>query len=256
MSLTPTPIPKSSDNCHITNKSIGDQLNAAKLFGDSNSGIKFLTWKRRCQQATQNHVRHLFETISRFKSQVRSISCCWQRLFETKWELTSNTESWLHIFRHMALQIGTYDKRKFKHEEVPTRSKSVTASRNLKQGQHWQMSNIRFRSYEQLLMKGAHTFSSIPTKDPISVTLPDGNKVSSTHKCVLDLPWLPKQAREGHVVPGLTSHSLMSVVTLCNAGCEVTFTKTDVKIRCKGKIILTGYKRNRTGLWMLSLKKK
>ena len=64
-----------------------------------------------------------------------------------------------------------------------------------------------------------------PASSPLNVKLPDGACVSSTHTCTLNLPQLPTRAREGHIIPGLASHSLMSVVKLCNAGCEVTFKK-------------------------------
>ena len=57
----------------------------------------------------------------------------------------------------------------------------------------------------------------------------DKNKASLTHKCVLDLPGLPEQTRESHVVPGLTSYSLMSVVILCNARYNMIFAKVNVK---------------------------
>lgn len=105
-------------------------------------------------------------------------------------------------------------------------------------------------------MTDAHRFSSIPEKDPISVTLTDGNEVRLTHKCILDLPGLPEKTREGHVVPGLTSRSLISVVTLCNTGCKVTFTKVNVKVTYNGKVVLPGSKYDRTGLWMVPLNNK
>ena len=45
------------------------------------------------------------------------------------------------------------------------------------------------------LMTNAHTSKVIPTKDPITVTLPGNTKILSTHNCELDLPQLPKAAR-------------------------------------------------------------
>ena len=45
----------------------------------------------------------------------------------------------------------------------------------------------------------------------------------------------------------------MSVVKLCNAGCEVTFTKIDCQIKHLVRIILRGSKCTRTGLWMINL---
>ena len=65
-----------------------------------------------------------------------------------------------------------------------------------------------------------------PSSRSLNVKLPDYACVSSTHTCTLNLPQLPTRAREGYIIPGLALHSLMSVVKLCNSGCEVIFTKT------------------------------
>ena len=103
------------------------------------------------------------------------------------------------------------------------------------------------------LMTTAHVANKERIDDGITVSLPDGNKVKSTHECTLNIPGLPITARHGHIIPGLASHSLMSVVTLCNAGCEVTFNKTSVRVVFDGKVIMTGRKCHRTGLWMVPL---
>ena len=92
-----------------------------------------------------------------------------------------------------------------------------------------------------------------PAINPLSVKLPDGACVSSTHTCTLTLLQLPTRAREGHIIPGLASHSLMSVVKLCNAGCEVTFTNIDCQLKHLGRILLRSSKCTRTGLWMIKL---
>jgi hypothetical protein len=65
----------------------------------------------------------------------------------------------------------------------------------------------------------------IPATVPLIARLPNGDKVQSTHTCTLDLPVLPVGTRAAHIIPGLASHSLLSVVTMCNAGCTVTFKK-------------------------------
>ena len=90
---------------------------------------------------------------------------------------------------------------------------------------------------------------------PISVTLPDGMKVQSTHTGDLRIPQLPKSARACHIFPGLASYSLISVVKLCEAGCEVSF-KTfgiGVEVRYRGQLVLEGSKCLITGLWMVPL---
>jgi hypothetical protein len=92
-----------------------------------------------------------------------------------------------------------------------------------------------------------------PTNKPIITNLLNGKHVHSTHTCTLDIPALPALARHAHINPGLASHSLISIPTLCNAGCNVAFTKIGCKITYHGKIILCSSKCTRTGLWMISL---
>ena len=58
----------------------------------------------------------------------------------------------------------------------------------------------------------------------IWVTVANGEKASSTHEGLLDVPDLPMKARYAHVLPGI-KHSLFSSVRLCKAGCKATFGK-------------------------------
>ena len=103
------------------------------------------------------------------------------------------------------------------------------------------------------LVTEAPRYDTKVAEQPLIVKIPDGANIQSTHICTLAIPQLPAKAREGHIIPGLASHSLMSVVKLCNAGCEVTFTKIDCKVKYRGKVVLQGYKCTRTGLWMVPL---
>jgi hypothetical protein len=50
----------------------------------------------------------------------------------------------------------------------------------------------------------------------------------STHEAELDLPSLPLAARHVHIVPTLSTHSLLLIGQLCDAGCEVTFDATTI----------------------------
>ena len=95
-------------------------------------------------------------------------------------------------------------------------------------------------------MINAYTATIVPTGNPISVTLPDGRKVQYTSKYTLDLPDLPITARNGHIIPGLASNSLISVVVLCNTGCKATFNKHGVTVKCIVKTVLRGTKCART----------
>ena len=88
---------------------------------------------------------------------------------------------------------------------------------------------------------------------PLIAPFSNGDKVQSTHTCTLDLPNLSPDARAAHIIPGLASHSLLSVVTMCNAGCTVTFTKINCTITYRGRVIICGHKCTRTGLWMVPI---
>jgi hypothetical protein len=64
-------------------------------------------------------------------------------------------------------------------------------------------------------------------KQVIIVSLPNGNMLhSTTQACQLAFPQLPVQAWEAHIIPGLTHSSLVSIVKLCDAGCEAHFNAT------------------------------
>ena len=80
------------------------------------------------------------------------------------------------------------------------------------------------------LVTAAPITNVTPASNPSKVKLPDGACVSSTHTCTINLPQLPTRAREGHIIRGLESHSLMAVVKLCDSGCVLTFTKIGCQV--------------------------
>ena len=45
------------------------------------------------------------------------------------------------------------------------------------------------------------------SRHPLKINLPDGDCLTSTHTYTLDIPWLPKEAKEAHIVPDLDTHS-------------------------------------------------
>ena len=103
------------------------------------------------------------------------------------------------------------------------------------------------------LTTDAPALDRTPTKHPIIARLPNGERVQSTHTCTLNLPSLPQSARAAHIIPSLASHSLLSAVTLCNAGCTVNFTKIGCTIMYRGRTIVCGHKCTRTSLWLIPL---
>jgi hypothetical protein len=54
------------------------------------------------------------------------------------------------------------------------------------------------------------------------------------------MPSLPHTARQVHILPGLAQHSLIYVGQMCDSGCSVTFTATDVTVTNGESTILTG----------------
>ena len=69
---------------------------------------------------------------------------------------------------------------------------------------------------------------------PITITLPNGCTIQWTHTYNLDIPWLPNEMTEVHIVPGLAHSSLISTRKFCAAGCKVTFDQQECKVYHKG----------------------
>ena len=92
-----------------------------------------------------------------------------------------------------------------------------------------------------------------PTQNAVTVVIPDGTKSKSTEECDMDWPMLPKSACEGHILPSLKTHALVSVVKLCDAGCQVIFKHNCCLVVYKNKVIMYGVRCPRTRLWMVPL---
>ena len=92
-----------------------------------------------------------------------------------------------------------------------------------------------------------------PATKPIAITLPNGKIIKSTHKCNLDIPWLPEHMTEAHIVPGLAHASLISTGKFCDAGCKVMFDKEECRVYFKNKLVLVGGRDVATGLWQLPI---
>ena len=91
-----------------------------------------------------------------------------------------------------------------------------------------------------VLIEGAPVVNLERAKFPISIKLPDGNIIYSTHTCNLDIPWLPHAVTEGHIVPRLAHSSLISTRKFCDAGCRVAFDEEECRVYYKGELVLAG----------------
>ena len=65
---------------------------------------------------------------------------------------------------------------------------------------------------------------------------------------------LPKLACQWRILPGLSHHSLLSIVQLCEAGCLVLFKHDCCLVLYQGRIVRYGIKCPNTNLWFVPLK--
>jgi hypothetical protein len=141
---------------------------------------------------------------------------------------------------------------------TPTRNYAVAAllllktiTTNADMIKWWAILDLGATSH--FLTTSAPATNILPNPVPIIARLPNGNQVHSTHTHMLNIPLLPPNACAAHIIPDLASHLLLSIVTMCNAGCTVTFSKISCTIVYRGRTIVCGHKCLRTGLWMIPL---
>jgi hypothetical protein len=83
--------------------------------------------------------------------------------------------------------------------------------------------------------------------------MPNGAGLESSHTCQLHVPTIPAAARDGHILPGLASHSLLSIAKFCDHGCDVRFSKDYCRIYLDDRLLLEGPRDPQTNLWLLPL---
>jgi hypothetical protein len=103
------------------------------------------------------------------------------------------------------------------------------------------------------IMDGVNVDNKRSASNPITINLPDGRKVKSTHVCDFIVPGLPTPL-VGHIVPGLAVASLVGIRPLCKAGCKVVFDDEKCDVIFGGQVILRGFKDPSTDLWTIPIK--
>jgi hypothetical protein len=103
------------------------------------------------------------------------------------------------------------------------------------------------------LQMGAPVVNLRIATNPLRITLPNGDVIESTHTCNLDIPWLPDHITEAHIVPGLSHTSLVLARKFCNTGCKITFDKDECKVFYKERLVFSGKRDEKTGLWTVPL---
>jgi len=101
-------------------------------------------------------------------------------------------------------------------------------------------------------MEGADVANRRIAVNPLTINLPDGTRIKSTHVCDIHIRGLPKTLT-GHIVPSLTVASLIGIQPLCKAGCTVMFDDRKCNVVYNGRVILRGHKDPSTDLWTLPI---
>jgi hypothetical protein len=105
------------------------------------------------------------------------------------------------------------------------------------------------------LLVNAPYLNKVKSRTPLTVRLPNGATMESSHTAELDIPELNAAASKAHFFPGMANHSLLSVGHLCDECYIVTFKQTSVTIYDSGNSqILTGPRDLNTGLWGINLR--
>jgi hypothetical protein len=105
------------------------------------------------------------------------------------------------------------------------------------------------------LLVNAPCLNKVKSPTPLTVRLPNGATMESSHTAELYIPELNAAASKVHVFPGMASHSLISVRNLCDKGYIVTFKQASVTICNSEKSQILGGPRDlNTGLWRINLK--
>ena len=103
------------------------------------------------------------------------------------------------------------------------------------------------------MVEGAPVTNIQRDLNPISITLPDGATLQSTHTCNLDIPWLPATVTAAHIVPGLSHSSLIATRRFCDAGYTVAYDANKCTVAKGGITVLVGHRDPTTQLWHLPI---
>jgi hypothetical protein len=98
--------------------------------------------------------------------------------------------------------------------------------------------------------------NKVKSQNPLTVRLPNGTTMESSHTASLDKTELSKTAYIAHIFPGMANHSLFSVGQICNKIHTVTFKNASVTIYDSEVLqILSGARGLDTVLWRINFRK-
>jgi hypothetical protein len=107
------------------------------------------------------------------------------------------------------------------------------------------------------LLVNAPCLNKFKSQNPLTLRLPNGATMESTHISSLDIPELNKTASMAHIFLGMANHSLISVRQLCNECYSIPFRIDAVAIYNSQEVqILEGARDLDTVLWPINLRKE
>jgi hypothetical protein len=105
------------------------------------------------------------------------------------------------------------------------------------------------------IMESADVDNKHLAMKPLTINLPNGKQIQSTHVCDIKIPGLPA-VLTGQIVPSLSIASLIGIRLLCKVGCKVIFDNKKCDVMFNGVVILRGCKDPSTNLWTLPIPTK
>ena len=101
-----------------------------------------------------------------------------------------------------------------------------------------------------------HCDNIAPTgQNALTVTVPNGQSIKSSHTATLKWDHLPIKARKCHIFPHLKNKILLSIGQFCDAGMTATFTEEILYIYKDNYIVLQGERSTISGMWYIDLTK-
>jgi hypothetical protein len=98
----------------------------------------------------------------------------------------------------------------------------------------------------QFLLVNAPCLNKVKSWNPLTVRLPNGATMESSHTADLDIPGSNSAASKAHFSPGMAHHSQLSVGQLCDKGVTI--------YNSESSKLLNGPRDVTTGLWQINVK--
>jgi deoxyxylulose-5-phosphate synthase len=107
------------------------------------------------------------------------------------------------------------------------------------------------------MLVNAPCLNKVKSQNPMTVRLPNGATIESTHTASLDIPQFKKSASIAKIFMGMGNQSLLSVGQLCNEGYSVTIRINAVTIYNSREVqVSKGARDLDTGLWRINPRKE